>query len=129
MAAEREVKQLVDRGYEHGFVTECTTDNVVAVTGGVLFTPKASSGALDGITLETTVEIARETGCEIRFTELSRYDLYTADECFLTGTACEIMPVTKIDGRIIGTGRPGPITGKLNRLFSERVRAADAPAG
>lgn len=96
-----------------GFVSECTVDNVFILKNGGLFTPPLSAGALYGITRQTVIELAVQNGMTVSEPNLTRYDLYNADECFLTGTGAEIMPVIKIDGRVIGTGKPGRITRKL----------------
>ena len=98
-----------------GYVAECTGDNIVIVKGGALATP--SQGRLKGITLGTVLELA--AGSKIKAAEqlLTRHEVYTADECFLTGTAAEIIPVVKVDGRVIGTGKPGPVTQKMITLF------------
>lgn len=104
-----------------GFVAECTADNIFIVKGGVLITPPPHQGALDGITMQTVLELARESGIKSAVMPLARYDLHTADECFLTGTGAEIMPVASVDGRVIGTGRPGPVTGKLMKAFRRYI--------
>jgi branched-chain amino acid aminotransferase len=109
-----------------GFVAECTVDNAFAVKRGVLMTPPESEGALLGITRETVLEIARDSGIPCQERRLGQFDLYTADECFITGTGAEIMSVTKIDGRLIGEGRPGPLTMQLLKLFRDRVREGKA---
>ncbi|MGO8765665.1 MAG: branched-chain-amino-acid transaminase [Limisphaerales bacterium] len=96
-----------------GFVSECTADNLFIVKKGGLFTPPLSAGALYGITRQTVIELAIEAGLKVSEPNLTRYDLFNADECFLTGTGAEIMPVIKIDGRVIGGGKPGNITQKL----------------
>jgi branched-chain amino acid aminotransferase len=96
-----------------GFVSECTADNLFIIKNGELFTPPLSAGALYGITRQTVIELARQSGLKVSEPNLTRYDLFNADECFLTGTGAEIMPVIKIDGRVIGTGKPGIITRKL----------------
>ena len=82
-----------------------------------MFTPPLSAGALYGITRSTVIDLAREGGISVSEPNLSRYDLYVADECFLTGTGAEIIPVTKIDGRSIGRGKPGPITRDLVKKY------------
>jgi branched-chain amino acid aminotransferase len=102
-----------------GFVAECTADNIFIVRSDRLLTPAPWHGALDGITMKTVMEVARLLGVETETTTLTRYDLYTADECFLTGTGAEIMPVTAIDGRTIGNGEPGPVTKRLIEKFRE----------
>ena len=104
---------------EQGYVAECTGDNVFIVKNGALFTPPISSGALAGITRGVVFELAAEFGIPISEPNMTRYDIYTADECFLTGTAAEIIPAVKLDTRPIGTGRPGPITAKLIERFHQ----------
>jgi len=106
-----------------GYVTECTADNIFIVQDGTLLTPAPHYGALDGITRMTVMNIAPSCGITSRETALTRYDLYTADECFMTGTGAEIMPVTKIDGRLIGSGEPGPATKRLIEEFRKLVVA------
>jgi len=108
-----------------GFVAECTGDNVFIVQGGQLLTPPLSAGALRGITRGAVLDLAREQGIEASEPALSRYDLYCADECFITGTAAEIVPVVKIDGRVIGNGRPG----KLTRRFIQAYHALTETSG
>ncbi len=100
-----------------GYVAECTADNIFIVKNGVLMTPPPHHGALDGITMRTVMEIARESDIDYQFQPLTRYDLYTADECFMTGTGAEIMPVTEIDARKIGDGKPGEVTRSLVEAF------------
>ena len=106
-----------------GYVAECTADNIFIVSNGILCTPCLTDSALEGITRSFVMEIAERAGMTIRESHLTQYDLYTADECFLTGTGAESMPITKIDGRIIGSGRPGELTKKLAKLFHEAVNA------
>jgi branched-chain amino acid aminotransferase len=96
-----------------GFVSECTGDNLFVIKNGELLTPPLSAGALYGITRQTVIELAHQAGMKVSEPNLTRYDLFNADECFLTGTGAEIMPVIKIDGRVIGTGKPGKLTRKL----------------
>src|SRR5580658_8085238 len=96
-----------------GFVSECTADNLFIVKNGELFTPPLYAGALYGITRGTVMEIATNLGIKVAEQNLTRYDLFNADECFLPGTGAEIMPVIKIDGRRIGTGKPGELTRRL----------------
>jgi branched-chain amino acid aminotransferase len=96
-----------------GFVAECTGDNIFIVQSGKVLTPPLSAGALYGITRGTVLDLAREAGHETGEPNLTRYDLFNADECFLTGTGAELIPVVKIDGRAIGNGKPGVITKKL----------------
>jgi branched-chain amino acid aminotransferase len=109
-----------------GFVAECTGDNVFLVHKGRLMTPPLSAGALYGITRNTVLECARAMGIPTSEPQLTRYDVYIADEMFLTGTAAEMVPVVKVDGRIIGDGRPGPVTGRLMEAFHACTRS-DGP--
>jgi branched-chain amino acid aminotransferase len=110
-----------------GFVSECTGDNIFIVKAGQLLTPPLSAGALYGITRATVMELARESGLAVSEPSLTRYDLFNADECFLTGTGAEIIPVVKIDGRIIGSGKPGPVTEKLVHQFHELTKVSGEP--
>jgi branched-chain amino acid aminotransferase len=96
-----------------GYVAECTGDNIFIVKDNKLFTPPLAAGALYGITRQTVIDLAAAAGYEVAEPNLTRYDIFNADECFLTGTGAEIIPVTKIDGRVIGHGKPGPITKQL----------------
>jgi branched-chain amino acid aminotransferase len=108
-----------------GFVAECTGDNLFIVKNGALFTPPLSAGALYGITRQTVIELAEAAGLKVSEPNLTRYDLFNADECFLTGTGAEIVPVVKIDGRVIGNGKPG----KLTRQFVEDYHALTKTSG
>jgi branched-chain amino acid aminotransferase len=110
-----------------GFVAECTGDNIFLVKHGQLFTPPLSAGALYGITRGVVMELARQNGMTVSEPDVTRYDLFNADECFLTGTGAEIIAVVKIDGRIIGRGRPGPVTTKLNRWYHELTKVSGEP--
>jgi len=105
-----------------GFVAECTGDNVFIVQKGKLFTPPLSAGALYGITRNTVLDAARELGIPAAEPQLTRYDVYIADEMFLTGTAAEMVPVVKVDGRVIGDGKPGPVTARLLAAFREKTK-------
>ena len=106
---------------EQGYVAECTADNVFIVHKGEIITPGASQGALKGITRGSMFTIAKEIGVPIREADMTRYDVWCADECFLTGTGAEVIPVVKLDGREIGTGKPGPITQKVLTAFRKLV--------
>jgi len=106
-----------------GFVAECTADNIFIVRGTALLAPAPHHGALDGITLQTVAELAGELQIPTHRTALTPYDLYTADECFMTGTGAEIMPIIRIDGRTIGSGKPGSITERLRDRFRQTVAA------
>jgi branched-chain amino acid aminotransferase len=91
-----------------GYVAECTGDNLFIVRDGQLLTPPLSAGALHGITRAVVMDLARDEGWPVAEPNLTRYELFNAEECFLTGTGAEIIPVVKIDGRVIGNGKPGP---------------------
>ena len=106
---------------DQGYVAECTADNIFIVHKGELITPAASQGALKGITRSTIFSIAQELGLPIREADMTRYDVWVADECFLTGSGAEVIPAVKLDGRVIGTGKPGPITQKVLAAFRRRV--------
>ncbi|MHC4870986.1 MAG: branched-chain-amino-acid transaminase [Planctomycetota bacterium] len=105
-----------------GYVAECTGDNIFLIKGGILKTPSESDGALKGITRDAVIDLAVEQNIKVEMPHISRYDLYTADECFLTGTAAELIPVVKIDGRVIADGKPGPVTKSLLAEFKKLVR-------
>ena len=104
-----------------GLVAECTADNIFAIHKGEILTPAASAGALKGITRGTVFDIAKELGIPMREADLTRYDIWCADECFLTGTGAEVIAVVKLDGRVIGNGKPGPITGRVLTSFRKKV--------
>ncbi|WCJ60334.1 branched-chain-amino-acid transaminase [Fontisphaera persica] len=112
---------------QEGFVAECTGDNIFIVRQGHLYTPPLSAGALYGITRNTVLDLARERGLPTSEINLTRYDLYIADECFLTGTGAEIIPVTRIDGRVIGQGKPGPVTRDLIQRYHALTRVSGEP--
>jgi branched-chain amino acid aminotransferase len=109
-----------------GEVAECTGDNIFVVRDGALHTPSVTAGILEGITRATVIELARKRGIEVIERSMDRHDIFTADECFLTGTAAEVIPVVELDGRPIGDGRPGPITRDLHRRFHAYVRGEPA---
>jgi len=100
-----------------GHVSECTGDNLFVFRDGSLLTPPSSEGILEGITRAVVMELARKHGLTVIEKVLLRYDVCTADECFLTGTAAEIVPVVSLDGRVIGTGKPGTVTKQLMEDF------------
>lgn len=106
-----------------GLVAECTADNIFIVKSGRLLTPHPCKGALDGITMRTVFEIAKARGIECSEADLSQYDLYTSDECFITGTGAELVPVIEIDSREVGDGKPGPLTLTLIEDFRGLVAA------
>ena len=105
-----------------GEVAECTGDNVFIITDGLIRTPPTESGILEGLTRNAVIGLAREAGYEVRETALVRHDIYTAQECFLTGTAAEVIAVVSLDGRTIGNGSPGPITQDLMARFRQLTR-------
>ncbi len=105
-----------------GEVAECTGDNIFLVRGGELFTPPLDAGLLDGITRRAVIDLAREAGMVVHETTLAKDDVYAADECFLTGSAAEVVPVIKVDQCVIGDGRPGPLTRQLTSAFRELTR-------
>ena len=105
-----------------GEVAECTGDNLFVVRGGRLLTPPPDAGILEGITRGAVMELAHAAGIACHEATLTRYDLYTSEECFLTGTAAEVIPVVEIDGRTIGSGTPGPVTSRLTADFHRLVR-------
>ena len=106
---------------EQGYVAECTADNVFIVHKGTIITPAASQGALKGITRGAVIDIATELGVPLQESDMTRYDIWCADECFLTGSGAEVIPVVKLDGRVIGSGKPGPITHRVLEAFRGRV--------
>jgi branched-chain amino acid aminotransferase len=112
---------------EAGNVAECTADNVFIIKGGQIFTPPISAGALRGITRSVVFDIAAELGLKITETDITRHDVFVADECFLTGTAAELIPVIKADGRMIGNGKPGSITLRMIGRFRELTRETGTP--
>ena len=112
---------------EQGLVAECTGDNTFLVTKGQITTPPISSGALAGVTREVAIQIAEEFGIDVTEPQMTRYDIYTADECFLTGTAAEIIPAVELDKRPIGNGKPGPVTRRLIERFRELTQSEGTP--
>ena len=107
---------------QEGFVAECTGDNIFIVKNGVLITPAPHLGLLDGVTRNAVIELAQKAGISVLETTFPRYDLFTADECFLSGTAAELIPVTRVDSRVIGDGKPGPVFKQLLQDFRELVQ-------
>jgi len=107
-----------------GFVAECTGDNIFIVKNNRLMTPPEEAGTLIGITRQAVISNASLAGIPVDEKNLTRFDLYVADECFLTGTGAEVVPVTKIDNRIIANGQPGPITKKMMEAYHHLVRSA-----
>ena len=107
-----------------GEVAECTVDNVFLVREGRLLTPPINAGILEGITRQAVIELARDLDIDVCEIPLTKHDIYIADECFLTGTASEVVPVVKVDSRTIGEGVPGPITRELSTRFQKLTRSA-----
>ncbi len=100
-----------------GDVAECTGDNLFLVKRGELLTPPLDAGVLDGVTRRAVMRLAEQAGVKVREMAMQRHDVYVADECFLTGTAAEVIPVVGVDGRKIGAGKPGPVTLDLRQRF------------
>ncbi|MEY2487992.1 MAG: branched-chain amino acid aminotransferase [Verrucomicrobiota bacterium] len=123
LAGADEALMLNDAGH----VAECTADNVFVIKHGQIFTPPIAAGALRGITRAVAFEIAAELGIKVTEADITRHDVFIADECFLTGTAAEVIPVIKADGRPIGTGKPGPISERMIARFREITRATGTP--
>jgi len=121
--------EAINVGYEEalmftasGYVAECTGDNIFIIKDGFLITPASYLGILKGITRGVAMDIGKRIGLEVKEDVLTRYNLFTADECFLTGTAAEIVPVVSIEKRIIGNGKPGKITLRLMKEFKESTK-------
>jgi len=115
-ALDNDVPEAIMYNHE-GYVAEATGDNVFIVRKGVVHTPPVEAGMLDGITRNVVIRLAKQENLEVVEKNLTRFDLYICDEFFLTGTAAEVIGVVEIDGRIIGDGRPGPITHLLRKKF------------
>ncbi|HMK96106.1 MAG TPA: branched-chain amino acid transaminase [Acidimicrobiales bacterium] len=105
-----------------GYVSECTGENVFVLRNERLVTPPVSAGALEGITQDSVITIARDLGLEVEHANILRSDLYTADEAFMTGTAAEVVPIRSVDDRLVGDGTPGPVTRKIQETYKEAVR-------
>lgn len=109
-----------------GEVAECTGDNIFTIRHGSLYTPPIDAGILEGITRNAIIELARGAGMNVVEATMTRHDIYVADECFLTGSAAEVIPVVKLDGRPIGDGKVGKITKQLSEAFHKHVREPSA---
>ncbi|HTV12878.1 MAG TPA: branched-chain amino acid transaminase [Acidimicrobiales bacterium] len=105
-----------------GYVSECTGENIFVLRKDRLVTPPVSAGALEGITQDSVITIARDLGIEVEHANILRSDLYTADEAFLTGTAAEVVPIRSVDDRLVGEGTPGPVTRKIQETYKEAIR-------
>ena len=115
-ALDNDVPEAIMYNHE-GYVAEATGDNVFIVRDGVIYAPPAEAGSLEGITQGIVIELAREENLEVVEKNLTRFDLYVCDEFFLTGTAAEVIGIVEIDGRVIGDGKPGPVTKLLRKKF------------
>lgn len=115
-ALDNNVPEAVMYNHE-GYVAEATGDNVFIVKNGVIYTPPVEAGALEGITRGLVIKLAEEEELEVVEKNLTRFDLYNCDEFFLTGTAAEVIGIVDIDGRIVGDGKPGPVTRLLRKKF------------
>ena len=121
--------EAVKAGYDEailmssqGYVSECTGENLFVIKKGEIFTPPTSAGALEGITQSSVIRFAKDLGYEVSVENLLRSDLYTADEIFLCGTAAEVVPVSSVDDRVAGDGKPGPVTKALQSMYFDAVR-------
>ena len=110
-----------------GYVVECSGDNIFWVKNEVLVTPPVHMGILEGVTRNSVIDLARDAGMQVEERVFTRHDLYIADECFLTGTAAEVIPVVKIDRRAIGDGQPGKVTAKLIAAFRQFAHSTGTP--
>ena len=110
-----------------GYVAECTGDNVFVIKNGHIYTPTVASGALDGITRRAVIGIVQGMGIPLHEVQMTRFDIYTADECFLTGTAAEALPAYMLDSREIGSGKPGPITLQIIEAFQNLANSEGTP--
>ncbi|NQT89717.1 MAG: branched-chain-amino-acid transaminase [Candidatus Omnitrophica bacterium] len=106
-----------------GYVTECTGDNIFILKNNILYTPPTHVGLLEGITRDAVMQIARARNIELKDEIFTRHDIYNADECFLTGTAAEIIPVRSVDGRVIGSGKPGKATAMFTKEFRKLTKS------
>lgn len=121
--------EAINSGYEEalmlndsGYVAECTGDNIFIVKNGELYTPPECMGALSGVTRDTVIKIAKKNKIVTHEHVFTRHELYVSDECFLTGTAAEIIPVVKVDGRVIGKGKPGPTVANITKEFKKLTK-------
>jgi branched-chain amino acid aminotransferase len=123
-ALDNDVPEAIMYNHE-GYVAEASGDNVLIVKDGVIYTPPAEAGALPGITRNIVIKLAKEEDLQVVEKNLTRFDLYVCDEFFLTGTAAEVIGIVEVDGRIIGNGKPGPITSLLRKKFFEYTRKGE----
>jgi branched-chain amino acid aminotransferase len=122
-AIDADVPEAIMLNHE-GNVAECTADNIFIVKGGTVYTPTTHDGILEGITRAVIIDLCERLGIRCVEKTLQRHDLYVADECFLTGSGAEVVPVTKIDGRSVGAGTPGAVTKKIMDAFHRYIREA-----
>jgi len=123
-ALDNDVPEAIMYNHE-GYVAEATGDNVFIVRSGIVYTPPVEAGALEGITRNLVIKLAKQQGIEVIERNLTRFDLYVCDEFFLTGTAAEVIGIVEMDGRIIGNGKPGPITRLLGKNFFDYAQNAE----
>ena len=121
-AVDNSVPEAIMYNHE-GYVAEATVDNIFIVTDGVIYTPPIEAGALEGITRNLIIRLAKQEALKVIEKNLTRFDLYACSEFFLTGTAAEVIGIVEIDGRTIGDGEPGPITKRLREKFFEYVHS------
>lgn len=112
---------------EQGYVAECTGDNIFVIKNGQVYTPTIASGALNGITRMAVIEVMRGMGLQVHEVTMTRHDVYTADECFLTGTAAEVIPAVQYDRRPIGDGKPGKLTAEIIGKFKALANSTGTP--
>jgi branched-chain amino acid aminotransferase len=123
-ALDNKVPEAIMYNHE-GYVAEASGDNVLIVKDGIIYTPPAEAGALPGITRDIVIKLATKENIQVVEKNLTRFDLYVCDEFFLTGTAAEVIGIVEVDGRIIGDGKPGPITSLLRKKFFEYTRKGE----
>jgi len=123
-ALDNDVPEAIMYNHE-GYVAEASGDNVLIVKDGVIYTPPAEAGALPGITRSIVIKLAKEENLQVVEKNLTRFDLYVCDEFFLTGTAAEVIGIVEVDGRMIGDGKPGPITNLLRKKFFKYTRKGE----
>jgi branched-chain amino acid aminotransferase len=121
-ALDKDVSEAIMYNHE-GYVAEAVADNVFIVKNGVIYTPLTQAGSLPGITQAVVMRLAKAENIEVVEKNLVRFDLYVCDEFFLTGTAAEVIGIVEMDGRVIGDGKPGPITRLLRKRFYEYTRS------
>ena len=123
-ALDNDVPEAIMYNHE-GYVAEASSDNVLIVKDGVIYTPPAEAGALPGITRSIVIKLAKKENLQVVEKNLTRFDLYVCDEFFLTGTAAEVIGIVEVDRRMIGDGKPGPITSLLRKKFFEYTRKGE----